>query len=79
MPARPREVLTPMPERLAAAAVAVAEAADALRLARQLRDELVVQAVDEEGISQRSVAAAAGITGARVAAILAHPGDDDDR
>jgi hypothetical protein len=76
--ARAREVLTPMPERLAAAARAVADANAALQLARQQRDELVVSAIDEEGISQRAVARAAGLTVGRVCAILANPGDEDE-
>ena len=73
----PREVLTPMPERLAAAARAVADADAALSLARQQRDQLVVQAVDVDGISQRAVARAAGVTVGRVCAILARPDDDE--
>jgi hypothetical protein len=79
MPARPREILTSMPERLAAAAVAVKEANDAAHLARQQRDQLVVEAIDVDGLSQRTVAVAAGITVARVSAILATPSADDDK
>lgn len=67
-----------MPERLAAAAAAVRDADDALKLARQQRDELVREAVDGGELSQRAVAAAAGITVPRVSAILADPGDEDE-
>lgn len=75
---RPRAVHTPMPERLAAAAVAVADGVASLDLARKQRDQLVREAVDSGELSQRAVAAAAGITVPRVSAILATPDDDDD-
>jgi hypothetical protein len=74
----PRQVLTPTPERLAAAARAVTDAVDALKLAREARDELVCDAVDAGELSQRAVAAAAGITVPRVNAILAAQGNGDD-
>lgn len=64
------EVLTDMRPRLTAAAADVADAHDAYRASLELRDELVVRAVDE-GMSQRAVAAAAGIRVGRVSAILA--------
>lgn len=73
----PIEVLQPMPVRLAAAAVEVADADAALRDARRRRDRLVREAVDE-GMSQRAVGAAAGLTGPRVSAILGTVDDDDD-
>lgn len=75
MPAR--EVLKPMPERLAAAAVEVADAELALKLARRRRDGLVRDAI-EEGMSNRACAAAAGITGPRVSAICGTTDADDD-
>lgn len=74
---RVREVVTPMPERLAEAARAVADAVAALDLAREQRDELVVEAVDSGAMSQRAVAAAAGITVPRVSAILGKSGGEE--
>jgi predicted XRE-type DNA-binding protein len=67
-----------MPERLAAVAVAVADAADALKLARKQRDQLVRESVDDGHLSQRATATAAGITVPRVSAILAAQDDDDE-
>jgi hypothetical protein len=74
----PRAVSTPMPERLAAAAVEVTDAADALALARRLRNQLVREAVESGELSQRATAAAAGITVPRVSAILGTVDDEDD-
>ena len=73
-----RAVLTPMPERLKASRTEVDDALDALGLARKRRDQLVREACDEEGMSQRVVAGLAGVSGPRVAAILATPDDDDE-
>jgi hypothetical protein len=67
-----------MPERLAAAAAAVDDAVTALKLARQQRDRLVRESVDDGHLSQRATATAAGITVPRVSAILGTPDDDDD-
>lgn len=78
MPSRARQVVTPMPERLAAAAAAVSDAADALKLARKQRDQLVRLAVEGGELSQRATAAAAGITVPRVSAILGTVDDDDE-
>lgn len=75
---RTREVLTPMPERLAKAGATVSDAADALTLARRQRDQLVREAVDSGELSQRAVAAAVGITVPRVSAILGTRDEDDD-
>lgn len=72
----PQPVITDMKPRLEAASAAVSDAAEALTDARRLRDELVVTAVDQ-GMSLRAVAAAAGITSARVCAILAASQLDD--
>lgn len=46
------------------------EATDAARLIQQQRDSLIVEAVDREGAKAREVAAAAGISRARVTVIL---------
>jgi len=71
-------VLTDMNPRLQTAAAEVASTRDAHRAALEVRDELVITAVDN-GMSQRKVAAAAGITVARVCAILlkGYPDPDD--
>ena len=74
----PRAVLTPMPERLAAAALAVDDAAVALQLVRRQRNQLVREAVESGELSQRAVAVAAGITVPRVSAILGTVDDEDD-
>ena len=63
-------VLTDMNPRLEAAAAAVKDAEAALADAREQRDALVVTAIDQ-GMSQRAVARAAGISVARVCAIVA--------
>ena len=63
-------VLTDMSPRLVAAAAAVSSAREALAAQVELRDELVVAAIDH-GMSQRAVATAAGISVPRVCAILA--------
>lgn len=75
---RARAVVTPMPERLAAARREVDDAVASLALARKTRNQLVVEAVDSGELSQRAVAAAAGITVPRVSAILGQSDDDDD-
>lgn len=56
--------------RLTTAAHELADANDAAKAARELRDQLVVEAVDQYGLQQRAVAAAAEISSARVIAIL---------
>lgn len=69
-------VLTDMKPRLEAAGREVTSTRDAHRAALEVRDELVITAVDH-GMSQRAVAAAAGITVARVCAILVHGYPED--
>lgn len=64
-----KTVLTDMNARLDAAGAAVASAEGSLKVKREQRDELVVKAVDE-GMPQRAVAKAAGVSVARVSAIL---------
>ncbi len=62
-------VLVDMPPRLAAAAAATRDAEDRLRAARELRNELVVAAVDG-GMSQRAVSRVTGLAISRVNALL---------
>jgi len=69
-------VLTDMNPRLVAAAAAVSSTKDAHSAAVELRNELVVAAIDQ-GMSQRVVAKSAGISVARVCAILAGSQDDE--
>lgn len=64
-------------DRLAAAQAAVADAGGSLRLKLRHRRELVLAAIDEEGMTQREVARILGVAQSRVAAILASPDDDD--
>ena len=72
------EVLPDLTPRLRAATAAVRDAKDAYELALQQRDELVVEAIDS-GMSQKAVAAIAGVAKGRISAILAssQAGDDD--
>lgn len=71
-----RQVLVGMVNRLQAAGRAVADTREGYEAARELRDALIVQAVDE-GMQQTAVARAAGVSRARVIAILAATGADD--
>ena len=68
--------LTDMKPRLEAAAAAVSSARDKHQAELEVRDQLVVAAVDQ-GMSQRVVARLAGVSVARVCAILVNsdPGD----
>lgn len=70
-------VLTDMKPRLEAAARDAEDARDKLRDALELRDQLVIAAVDA-GMSQRAVAAAARIAVSRVSGILLNGGRGDD-
>ena len=71
-----RQVLVGMPERLRAAARAVGDTREAYDAARELRDALIVQAIDE-GMQQNAVARAAGVSRSRVVAIIADTGEPD--
>ena len=64
-----KTVLTDMNARLSAAGRAVVGAREALDVKREHRDRLIVEAVDA-GMAQRAVAAAAGVSVARVSAVL---------
>lgn len=67
----PAVVAEGYPERLRKAAAAVTDARDAYQLALAQRDELVVAAVDLEGMSQGAVAELVGVRKGRISAILA--------
>ena len=69
MSAAAREVLPDLLPRIKAAAVDARDKTDAAQLAQRMRDRLIVEAVDA-GISQRHVAAAAGVSKGRIIAIL---------
>lgn len=68
------EVVPDLLPRITAAAHAARDAEDAWRLRVRHRDQLVTSAVDA-GVSQRSIAAAAGLSKGRVIAILANSQD----
>lgn len=70
------EVLPDLLPRITAAADAAHDAEDAWRLRVRHRDQLVTKAVDA-GVSQRSIAAAAGLSKARIVGIMA--GSQDPR
>jgi predicted XRE-type DNA-binding protein len=76
MPA-PTEVAQDLASRLRAAAAAVKDAEGALRLRHQQRNRIIVEAIDEEGMSQMAVADLAGVAKGRISAILAKPDDDE--
>jgi DNA-directed RNA polymerase specialized sigma24 family protein len=67
----PELVAEAFPDRLQKAAQEVQERRDALILALEHRDELVVQAVDDEGMSHSAVADLIGVRKGRISAILA--------
>lgn len=67
----PTEVAKDLPTRLKAAAADVADTRKAHELSLAARDELIVEAIDVEGMSQKSVAALAGVAKGRISAILA--------
>lgn len=69
-------VLTDVLPRLKAARAAVTSTHDAYLAELELRNDLVVAAVDH-GISQRQVAAAAGVAVSRVSALLVCSQPDD--
>ena len=71
-----RPILPGMTERLRAAGRAVTDSREAYDAARELRDALIVQAIDE-GMQQNAVARAAGVSRARVIAILGNTGEPD--
>jgi CTP:molybdopterin cytidylyltransferase MocA len=67
----PELVAESFPDRLRKAAQEVEDQRDALTLALEHRDELVVRAVDDEGMSHSAVAALIGVRKGRISAILA--------
>lgn len=60
--------------RLAAAADEVEELAEALVLARSRRDDLIVAALDEGGLSYQQIARCTKLSRARIIAIIARTG-----
>jgi len=77
MPA-PSEVAQDLPTRLRAAAAAVKDAEAAVKLRHRHRNAIILEAIDEHGMSQQAVAKLAGVAKGRISAILANPGDDDE-
>ena len=69
-------VLTDMDARIRTAAAAVKSTKDAYQAALDLRDELVETAINE-GMSQRTVAKAAGFAPSRITGVLLHRGRRD--
>ena len=67
----PELVAETFPDRLKKAAQEVEERRDALAIALEHRDELVVKAVDAEGMSHSAVATLIGVRKGRISAILA--------
>jgi predicted XRE-type DNA-binding protein len=72
------EVAQSLPDRLRAAQEAVRDANGALRLRLRHRRELILEAIDSEGMTQQEVARIVGVAKGRISAILASPDDDDD-
>jgi DNA-directed RNA polymerase specialized sigma24 family protein len=70
-------VATDFPTRLAKAAQEARDAEEAWRLACERRDELVVEAVDIQGIPQTAIAEMIGVTKGRIHAILLASQSDD--
>lgn len=76
---RTQEVATGRREQLQAAARTVAERRTALQLALQQRNRIIVECVDVEGISQRTVMRDAGLRSlGALTKVLAQPEDDDE-
>lgn len=67
----PQLVAEDFPTRLAKAGQEVRDRYDAWQLALEQRDELVVQAIDTEGMTQSAVAAIIKVQKGRISAILA--------
>jgi len=71
------EVAHDLPSRLRAAAAAVTDAKKAWDLRIKQRNAIIVEAIDEHGMSQMAVADLAGVVKGRISAILANSDDDD--
>ncbi len=63
--------LDQLPDRIRASADRVADLTKQLADEREVRDDLIVQAVDDAGMSQRAVAKAAGVSQPHLIRILA--------
>jgi predicted XRE-type DNA-binding protein len=73
----PTEVAHGLPARIERAAAAVRDAEGALKLRLKHRRELILEAIDREGMSQQEVAKLAGVAKSRISAILASSDDDE--
>lgn len=73
----PSPVLTDMEPRLRAAAADVRDAEDRLKAARELRNELIVAAIDN-GMAQRAISRITGLTISRVNALQFGAPDDEN-
>lgn len=75
----PTEVAKDLPTRLRKAAAEARDAQKAAELRLEQRDELIVEAIDREGMTQKAVAALVGFTPGRIHAILLrrHRHEDD--
>lgn len=67
----PRAVALTFPDRLRAARAEVEDRREAYRLAVAQRDELIVEAIDVEGMTHKVVADLAGVHKSRITPILA--------
>lgn len=74
----PVEVAQSMPERLRAAQAAVGDAFGAYRLRLRARRELILEAIDSEGMTQQEVARIIGVAKGRISAILASPDPEEE-
>jgi DNA-directed RNA polymerase specialized sigma subunit len=68
-----QRVRTDLEARLTATAQEIDDNLEALRVARERRDRLVVQAIDEQIMSTKAIARVARISQSRVMGILADP------
>lgn len=66
-----KAVALTMADRLRAARSEVEDRRDAYRLAIRQRDEVIVEAIDEEGMTHKVVADLAGVHKSRITPILA--------
>ncbi len=73
MTAATTHVLTGISPRLTACMLEIDDHRDALAAATERRDRIIIEAVDQ-GMTQRSIAEATGISRARIIAILANYG-----
>lgn len=70
------EELGSLPERIKTSAARLTDLAEQLAAEREIRDQLIVQAVDEAGIPQADVARAANLSQPHIVRILAASSSD---